>query len=257
MSPDWKPEFPFRFFFTNASAISGVSTTICANYHEKLKGKEIIYIPPLIPFEKSPLSRHEALEKLGYDAKSRVILYVGSLKPMKNPDRILEAFSRLGIDYIKANNIRLLFAGGGPMAADLKKNAQTIGLAEYIRLDGVIGRDAIPTYYQAATCYIISSDYEGTSISLLEAMFNRLPIIGSDAPGINSMIEHGRSGLLYKTEDAANLADQIRNILDNGSRATQLGVEAFNSYQTSYSYENMLRQYKKMFSTAFESGISN
>ena len=46
----------------------------------------------------------------------------------------------------------------------------------------------IPDYYKTADFYIISSDYEGTSLSLLEAMFNKLAIIASDAPGINRML---------------------------------------------------------------------
>ncbi len=246
--PAWKFKYPFEYFFTNAHSVIGVSDPVCKAYKKVLGEKDVLFIPPLIPFEAFSKTKSEAKKKLGYNNEENIILFVGTLKPMKNPHIILQAVQLIEPTFLTANKIRLLFAGTGEMLDHLKTTTKKLQLTEFVRFDGLISRENIPSYYKAADCYIISSDYEGTSVSLLEAMFNRLPIIASDSPGINSMLRNNHNALLYKTNDTHKLAQNIKHIFSDTILAESLAENAYLDYEKNYSYEVMMKQYSAIFS---------
>ena len=155
------------------------------------------------------------------------MLFVGSMKAMKNPDKIIKAFQIIGSSWLEEQNIRLILVGTGEMDNQLKEMIEQYQLEKYIRMEGLVHRDAIPDYYRASDVYIISSDYEGTSISLLEAMYNRLVIIGSDAPGINKMLINEQNSLLYETQNTNQLAKTIIRVFSDPNTCKEPGRKGF------------------------------
>ncbi|MDP4131412.1 MAG: glycosyltransferase family 4 protein [Bacteroidota bacterium] len=248
--PDWKFRFPYVFYFSQAHAVIGVSEPICIAFKKAIPQRDFLYIPPLIPFQHAPKTKPEAKKQLGYEQEERILLFAGSLKAMKNPDKIVETFRELGTSFLEEHNIRLILAGRGDMETELKARIENYQLAKYIRVPGLVSREAMPDYYRAAEVYIISSDYEGTSLSLMEAMFNQLPIIASDAPGINGMLKHEQNALLYETKNTGQMADTIKRIFTDRLLAEKLAETAFRDFSCKYSYEGMMEKYQSVFSAA-------
>jgi glycosyltransferase involved in cell wall biosynthesis len=203
----------------------------------------------LIPFKHSTKTISELKTRIGFHNHEKILLYVGSLKGMKNPDKIIESFRRIGPAYLEDQHIRLVFAGNGEMENELRSKIENYQLGRFIRIEGLVKREFIPDYYKAADAYIISSDYEGTSLSLLEAMYNRLAIIASDAPGINSMLSHEQNALLYQTTDTHGLAEVIKRIFADQVLAERLADRAFEDFNAKYSYISMINEYQAVFSS--------
>ena len=247
--PDWKFPYPFISYFKHAHAVIGVSEPICVAFKTVIPQQEFTYIPPLIPFQRSSKSKAELKKQFGYDKEERILLYLGSLKAMKNPDKIVEAFHKIEPSFLENNNIRLILGGSGEMEADLTEKLKHYQLDKYIRLEGLISREKVPEYYAVADCYIISSDYEGTSVSLLEAMFNRMVIIASDAPGINRMVTNEHSALFYETTNTSQLAEIIKKVFTDDLLAERLAAGAFGDFTERYSYELMMSKYESVFSS--------
>ena len=247
--PDWKFRYPFVYYFRHAHAVIGVSEPICTAFKKVIPDQDFQYIPPLIPFQRALKSKSESKRQIGYGDQEKILLFVGSLKKMKNPDKIVEAFRIIGPDWLEKCNIRLVVAGKGEMENELRQEIEEGGLSKYIRMPGLVSREMIPDYYNAADVYIISSDYEGTSLSLLEAMFNRLAIIASDAPGINRMLTHELNALLYETLNTEQLAGTIKRIFLNLDLAKSLSETAFAEFNKRYSYESMIEKYMTIFSS--------
>ncbi len=247
--PDWKIGYPFIYYFRHARAVVGVSESVCLAFKKLIPDQDFQYIPPLIPFEQSSKSKDEAKEKLGFLNAEKILLFVGSLKAMKNPDKVVAAFLKLGPAWLEEYNVRLVMAGGGEMEAALRDKIKGDGLGKYIRIVGLISRENIPDYYRAADIYIISSDYEGTSLSLLEAMYNKLVIIASNAPGINQMLTHEGNALLYETGNAGQMADNIRRVFSDRQLAEGLADRVFADFNRKYSYASMIKKYQDIFSS--------
>ena len=244
--PIWKPGFPYRYYFKNADALIGVSETICKEYSDLLSGKRVQFIPPLIPFRHAEKSRDQLKSEFGLSPENKVLLFVGTLKAMKNPDKVLQAFSRL-IERNQTNNLKIIMVGGGEMLEDLRAWTKEKKLNEHIFLPGLIKRESIPDFFGMADGYIISSDFEGTSVSLLEAMFNKLPIIAADSPGLNEILQSNENALLYPAHDIERLAQCMVKITGDSELASRLAEKGNKDFIEKYSYNIMIKKYDELF----------
>lgn len=247
--PEWNFAAPFKFYFRHAEYVVGVSEPICAAFKKAIPEQTYHYIPPLVPFEKSMKPKDEIKTMLGFQKEDRVLLYVGSLKGMKNPDKIVTAFGKLDSSFLIQHKIKMVFVGMGEMENELNELIMTNRLNDYIRIAGWVSRENIPDYYQMADAYIISSDYEGTSLSLLEAMFNELAIIGSNAPGINRMLIHENNALLYDTNNTDELAAEIMRLFSDDLLRNKISMQAYSDFKIKYSFELMMGKYEEIFAS--------
>ncbi|GAG04436.1 unnamed protein product, partial [marine sediment metagenome] len=196
----WHPKTPHKLFFQQAGSIVAVSKTIKEEYELRCNRKiKVIY--PLIPFKDSKISKNELINKYGFRDTDIIILSLGSIKRIKGSGILLHAFFKLGRKYIKNNNLKLLYVGTGPMKTSLEKIVEKKKFNEHIKFYGSVPYEKVHELYKVAHIYVIPSLFEGTPKSLLEAMFNGVPIIGSDTNGINNIIIDNWNGLLFKVSD--------------------------------------------------------
>lgn len=238
----WKWKYPFLFLFRNASEIVGISERICKEYKSRT-GQNIQKILPLIPFLKFDGNRSSVLKKYNLDFDAFILLIVGSIKKIKNTQTIVEAAALLGINFLKMKQIKFVLAGDGPLRAELELKIQHMGLKEYFLFLGNVKRELIPELYCIASGYIISSEFEGTPLSLVEAMHNEVPVIGSDAPGINTIIKNNFNGLLFETRNADDLAEKIKLLMNDRTKYIGCASETIN---ISFNYQEMIQEYKKI-----------
>jgi len=244
--PGWKFPQPYRYYFRHARAVVGVSESICKDYAAAVPGLKPVEIPPLIPFQTSRQPKAALKMAYGIPEADQVLLFVGSLKGLKNPDTVLEAFDKW-VTVHPEGNLTLFFAGSGELKTLLEQKASAPGLSGKVKFGGNINREAVPDLYRMADVYCIASDYEGTSLSLLEALYNGLPVLAADSPGLNRMIQHENQGLLFRTRDADSLSEQLDRLLSDKELCKTLGARARVSYEKSYSYSSMIDQYKNLF----------
>lgn len=243
----WKYRFFQKPFFKNARNIIAVSEIIKDNY-EKRSGRKIIVIPPLIPFEKSEISKDKMKIKYGFDKKDIILLSIGSIKKIKGSEILLDAFIKLGLDYINKNNLKLLFVGDGVLRKSLEEKTVKMTFNQYIKFLGKIAHEQINEIFCLADIFIIPSFFEGLPISLLEAMFNGMPIIGSDVNGINTLIKHMKNGLLFEKGNIDYLTSYIKQLVEDKNLANSLGNIAKFDFSQRYSYNDMILEHIEIYS---------
>lgn len=245
-NPGWKFREPYRYYFRHARAVVGVSTAICKDYAEAVPGLQLVHIPPLIPFENAALPKDDLKKAYAIPDTHQVLLFVGSLKGLKNPDIVLEGF-RIWLAEHRETPMTLFFAGAGELKESLEQKAVETGITDHVKFGGNVKREEVPALYRMADYYCIASDYEGTSLSLLEAMYNGLPVLAADSPGINRMVHHEQEGLLFRAKDPAAFAEQLQRLVADKNLCQLLGSQAKNAYEAQYSYDSMITAYKNLF----------
>ena len=224
--------------FRNASHVTAVSHKIISEY-EKRTGCKVEYLPPLMDYEKSTLTKEKARKQFGLEKYDKVILYVGSVKPLKSPETLLKAFSSFPNDYVKEQRIGLVMAGGGELLIELQSKYSS---NSYIHILGTVKNEQIRDLYAAADIYVICSWFEGTPLALMEAMYNGLCCVGTKVQGIDAIIKDGENGLLFSKDDDKALSELLQKCLNDEDLALQLGKNAQEFYNTHYSYDNHLKQ---------------
>jgi len=250
----WRPKTPHKLFFRHADAVVAVSDSIKKEY-EKRSGRKINVIPPLIPFRESKISKGELRNKYGFGDNDTIILYLGSIKKIKGSEILLDAFLNLGKEYIEENNLKLLYVGDGVMKPTIEEKVRERNFNKYVKFFGSIPHEKASQMYKLADIYVIPSLFEGLPLSLLEAMFNGLPIIGTDTEGINSLISHRKNGLLFERGNAGDLKEKIKELVENKDLSSKLGNAAKNDFSKSYNFEDVVSEHIKLCNDIVEEGL--
>lgn len=145
---------------------------------------------------------HPDLSVLFQDRNLFRFIALGRLSPEKRYDRMIGALAKVAPRY---PNAVLLICGSGPLQAQLTHLAKRLGVAAQVRFLGQVS-DPYPLLAQSDVC-VMSSDYEGQPMALLEALCLNKTCIGTDIPGIRSVLKNGAGHLVAPTEDA--LADAM------------------------------------------------
>lgn len=235
----------YRNFFKSAKNVIAVSEDIKKNY-DLAYGISCEVIHPLVPFQMSNLDTDEIRKKYDIPRAVNVISMVGTLKEMKNPQMALKALSLFSKHELEIYNPYVVYVGTGPMLENLKFEVDRLRLNNRVKFLGLIPTQNISEIMKMTDVYLIASDFEGTSVSALEAMYNSKPIIASCVPGLKEMFHHDFDALLYQVNDSEELKSSIISLLENPEKARQMGKSAKELFNLRYDHQEMIRKYIDM-----------
>jgi CDP-glycerol glycerophosphotransferase (TagB/SpsB family)/glycosyltransferase involved in cell wall biosynthesis len=126
-----------------------------------------------------------------------VFVAVGRLSPEKNHQRLLEAFS---IAHRTHPEIRLVVVGDGPLRADLTARSSRLGLDGLVLFAGQLRNPW--AIMAAAQCFVLSSDYEGQPMVILEARTLGLPVVSTSFDSVGSAVGDGEGLVVERSAPA-------------------------------------------------------
>jgi glycosyltransferase involved in cell wall biosynthesis len=148
------------------------------------------------------------------------ILMVGRLAPPKRPDLALRSLAGVRSTVPEAE---LHIVGDGPLRPDAEQLAAQLGLSGAVRFLGY--REDVPELLAEAECALLSSDYEGCALAVVEAMAAGVAVAATEAGGVGELVEAGRTGALGAHGDAKSLAAALQDVLADPARAAELGAQ--------------------------------
>jgi glycosyltransferase involved in cell wall biosynthesis len=179
----------------------------------------------------SQTEREQLRQELIGDSKRPLILSVGRLTQAKGFFDLLEAFAVVHAQYPAA---ALVIAGRGTLIDGLTARMQELGLTGSVFLLGM--RNDVPRLLNAADFYVNSSHWEGTPVSVLEAMAAGLPIVATKVGESPYLLDEG-AGLLVSPHQPQELAEALIALLASPEKCTQLGQIARERVRRYYSRE--------------------
>lgn len=142
--------------------------------------------------------------------KKRRIVSAARLMKQKNQLMLIEAFGQIKEDF---PDYTLTIYGEGPFRVELENRIRELGLEDSIALPGKVQN--VFECIADAEVFVLSSNFEGMPNALIEAMCLGLPVISTKVSGATDLIEHGKNGLLTDVADTKQLADAMRQMLEN------------------------------------------
>lgn len=144
-----------------------------------------------------------------------LIVFVGRLEPEKNLDLLVRA-------VLRVPEARLVLVGAGSQEASLKALAAD---SDRVEFRGMLPNEELPELLNRAEVFALPSQYEGSPKALLEAMACELPVIGTDAPGIRDVIQHGVNGMLCAPNEQ-DISAAVHTLLADASLRNRLACQA-------------------------------
>lgn len=168
---------------------------------------------------------------------------VGRMIPLKHQINLLNAVQRLPIK--SQSNITLHFFGDGECLNLLKQFHQTHIANIEVNFHGMISdREFI---YSNIDVLVVTSETEGLSMVIIEAMANRIPVIATDVGGNPKLVINEQTGWLFNYNDDEKLSEHIQCFIDNPQLVIEYGDNAFEYISANFSIESAAKKYGQLY----------
>lgn len=137
--------------------------------------------------------------------------------------------------------------GDGELRGALQRTIQQEGLEQDIRLEGI--RDDISNVLRKHDVYVMSSEWEGLSVSLLEAMASGIPVLATDAGSNSEIVDHGKNGLIVPVSSPEALSEGMYQLLRDHElrqRFSLAGPEKASQFSIEECARRHLRLYQRV-----------
>ena len=193
-------------------------------------------------FKASFFNKEELRREFGFPDICHVIGTVAVFTPQKRLDRWLQICRKV---YEKWPAVTFVLSGHGPLMDKLQIDA-----ADLLEKKVIIFTDRTTTpekWMASMDIYLMSSDYEGMPLALLEAMSLSLPVVASAVGGIPTVVDHGSNGFLYKPEDIDGAAALIERLIRDQNLCNQLGTAARDKVVQRFSVQRMVGELERVY----------
>jgi alpha-1,3-mannosyltransferase len=189
----------------------------------------------------------EELRRTKRKSDGKTLIYVGRLSKNKRLDRMLHV-----LFYLKKRipNIKLLFLGSDwGEKKKLINLAKSLNILKNVKFLGSIPHEKIGKYLSEADIFLLSSEYEGFGISVIEAMASGLPVVVNDIPTMREIIANGENGFIVEFKDYKKVSELIEKLLMNKTLLIKIGEKAKLSTRV-YDWKNVVTKLEEIYSSS-------
>jgi len=180
----------------------------------------------------------EPIKKIGVFKKD-CLLSIGRFVPWKGFDTLVEIMPELWPE------MKLIIIGNGPEYLNIKAKVKDLGLENRIELPGSVPQAKLPGYFARARIFVLNSDYEGLSHTILEAMQAEIPIIATNVGGNPELIENGKNGILVEYQNREQLKEAILKLWSNEGLQNKF-IQNSHQKLKEFSWENLVEKTLKV-----------
>ncbi len=196
-----------------------------------------------------PRAREEARHKWGLPADALIVGGVGRLHYQKNYPLFLEVAAQV---CERVPQALFVIAGEGSERDGLVEMSRTLGLADRVRFLGFVKE--MPELYECLDLLLLTSHFEGTPLTVLEAMAMGVPVVASEVDGVAEVLEHNRDGLLAPPGRGEVFVTEVCRVLQDRDLWRRLSRTGQEKARRHYSAEAMVRQVEALYLQYLENG---
>ncbi|MFC1590023.1 glycosyltransferase [Candidatus Omnitrophota bacterium] len=152
----------------------------------------------------------------------------------------------------KREDVHFVLVGDGPLRADMED------LARCWKIDGKISflgrRRDVYRVYTALDISVLTSSFESCSNVIMESMAAGRPVVAADVGGNPEIVKEGKTGLLFESGNAGDLAQKVLHLAENPGMAEEMGITGRNRLEKSFTVSNMITRTEGFYRKLLETG---
>ncbi|MCT4655755.1 MAG: glycosyltransferase family 4 protein [Cohaesibacter sp.] len=233
----------------NKITVNSMDTAGEYGHFPKAYTKRIVHVPHGFKDKSSRLSKPKARAMFGLPLDKPILGSVARLNHLKRLD--------VAIDCLKADpDWHLALGGQGPEEANLRAQAQDLGVADRVHFIGEMEPDDVGQLLAALDIFLFPSEAETFGLAAVEAAQAGLPIVANDIPVMREVLQTGGKpcALFATSADSASFARSAEHLLNHPQEAEEL-VKAASGLKELYSLDAMVGRYDDLIREHLQSGL--
>ena len=187
--------------------------------------------------------------QLGLEPDGVIVLGIGRLIHMKGFDDLIEA---VGIARAERPQIRLVLAGDGDLRSALEAQVRRLGVEDFVTFAGMVGRDDVPSYFEAADIVAVPSVHhqgfvDGLPNVALEGMASAKPLVVTRVGALPDVVDDEVTGLVIEERDPAALARALVRLASNLELREAMGRRGRMKILESLNWETVAERLEGVF----------
>ena len=182
-------------------------------------------------------------KEFGINNAYPIVGNVGRLVAQKGQINIIHAAKIL---IAKGCLVNFVIAGEGELREAIQKEINRSGISNYVKLVGF--QDDIFKLYNVSDIFLLTSVNEGMPLSLLEAVYAKVPIVSTAVGEIQEIVENGKDGILIPKNNVNSIVDSIEWCIRNREIMLRMALNAYVKFAGCFSRISMYNAYKTLYS---------
>ena len=200
--------------------------------------KKFSVMPPGLELKSLP-SRADARRELGLDEGKIYCSFIGRVTQIKRPDRFLDVVADTKKHDVP---IHFIVAGDGQLLSECKKRARD----EALPVTFLGWRSDIETVLAASDIVLLTSDNEGTPLSLIQAGMAHLPVVSTRVGSVSEIVKDGETGFVVDSSAIA-LRSAISRLVDDLALRKRLGDNANEYTMARYGVARLVKDHQELY----------
>ncbi len=194
------------------------------------------------------LSKEITRTELGLGEGEKVVLFVGTLRPVKGGEYLIRAF-----DIVRRNEsgLKLLMVGDGEQREFLENLVMELDLCDTVSFAGRVPNEEVPRYFKASDVFVLPSLSEGFPNVVLEAMASGLPVVATRVGGMAEIVKDNINGYLVEAGDPEGIVEKLRLLLEDEKLSEQISANNLSTVKD-YSWNSVVDKIEMLYGTMMQ-----
>lgn len=239
---------------TGIIAISDIQKKELTEEHKICKKKKVKVINlgfDLAPFqEKRTSMRSIVRSELELKNDDVAIGIIGRLAPIKNHSFFLKSIEEVLTDTTKS--VKVFIVGDGDERQKIEEKVDQLNAKFENRIKMTSWIKDVGRFNSAMDIICLSSDNEGTPVSLIEAQAANIPIVTTDVGGVRDVVLDNKTGFIVSVGDQKRYTDCILNLVENEKKRTEMSQNGWKFVQDKFSYQTLVENMDDYYTELLE-----
>jgi len=216
--------------------------------NKRINGKKIYILPNIVEELEPSMNREGYRKKFKLDNNKFHLVAVGRLVKVKG-------IETKGISYIikavkSLDNCILHIFGDGPLRTDYEEYIGRNAIQDKVEFYGNVPRETLLEFMKAADALVFPSLTEGLSMTFIEAMASKLPVIITKVGGSKDYIIDGENGLFIESKSAESIVSAVKKLQSNEKLRKNLSENGYKTYIDNFTSESVVNKFEEILGTA-------